>query len=182
VHQRTLLIVLFCAVASVGRADYFFTWNGLSGDFHAGFEVTDSEMQSNSVFDSPLFMSSLSITSIDGTIYHDSNTGYTSGQFGPPFILNCQLWTPNNDYWINIDAGPQNGMNGVLFEWSASSQLLNTEHGYWSYAYVSEPNSAALMTFAAGILLIHRTRLLPPFASALRHAGCRKRQKATVPP
>jgi len=141
------------------RADYLFTWHsmGVQQVFQGSFAVTDAEIQSNAAFGSALFTSSISVTSPDGITYHDNRPeDSVFGQFGPPFELDFQLWSDNNDSWIHVEAGPPNGMLGVIAEWSASGEELNWQQGAWSVAAIPEPSATGLLAIGTGAWLIRR--------------------------
>jgi hypothetical protein len=142
-------MVLFCAVASVVRADYLFTWDGNSNLFKASFEVTDAEMQPGANFTSSLFTGSISVTGPNGITYHDTGEGIVLGSFSP-FQLDCQLWQDNNNSYIEVDAGPPNGMNGII------SGNNVEEFGIWSFTYIPEPSVTALLAIGFLLWLVRR--------------------------
>ncbi|SPE57222.1 exported hypothetical protein [Verrucomicrobia bacterium] len=115
---------LLCFGAQPALADYLFSWHGESNLWQASFEVTDAELQPGSSFGSPLFYSSLSFKGPDGIAFNGNNSSDSiSASFGPPFELNLQLWSDNNDFWVWIVDGPPNGMNGAILE-STSPDLV----------------------------------------------------------
>src|SRR4051812_42254875 len=66
-----LLVCLFSAQIVRGQGTMLFTWHGDSNFFQASFEATQVDLQPGSkLSDSPLFLSTLSITNPDGGMYH----------------------------------------------------------------------------------------------------------------
>jgi hypothetical protein len=80
-----MLAAITLSLATLGaRADYLFTWHGDSNVFKASFEVNGDEMQPGAVFNSPLFLSSISVTNPLGQTYHGGDSSSAgSGTYIP---------------------------------------------------------------------------------------------------
>jgi hypothetical protein len=152
-NAKPLLVIgVLCAATQLVRADYLFSWQGTSNLFKASFEVTDAEMQSGANFTSSLFTGSISVTSPNGITYHDTGEGTVFGSF-TPFQLDCQLWQDNNNSYVEVDAGPPNGMNGVI-----SGNNIG-EFGTWSFSYIPEPSVTALLALGGVAYFVKRRPL-----------------------
>jgi hypothetical protein len=156
-----LLMGILCLAAPLARADYVWTWHGFLNDFQGSFEVPDAEMQPGVDFGStsPLFYNTLSITStVENVVYNYATASYANagGYFagsGP------------NDFVLIIgfdDSTRQTGMTYYSGTGTMTENLLAqggdfSERGFWSYTYIPEPSTSALLTLgAAGWFLAQR--------------------------
>jgi len=155
--MKVLLLALFFPLASFAQGTFLFTWHGQSNFFQASFELTAAEMQPGAVFNSPLFYSSIEVTSLDGITYHGTPPdNFAAGDYISGFELALHL----NDFahGMELSAGASGAsMTGVMHEKPFSGGDLYFETGYWTYSEIPEPSSAILLT-AGCILLMHRKR------------------------
>jgi hypothetical protein len=144
---------LFCANAVLAQGTVLFTWHGNSNLFQASFEVTAAEMQPGAEWNSPLFLSSMSVTNPSGFSYHGgSSTSLGGGGVypdGSTWYVTFQL----NDYSRGTEVllGGQ-GSQGLIHEKPFSGPDIYFEPGYWTYAPIPEPSIGALSTL--GILTL----------------------------
>lgn len=155
-----LAVTLLSIHAASGQGTFEFTWHGESNYFQAAFDVTAAEMQPGAVFNSPLFLSSMSVTNPLGQTYHGGDSSSAGSGTYIPWGLNIQM----NDFSRNTEvllfnadfAGNTHRTSGVIEEKPFSDpNSLWSERGYWSVAQVPEPSTAALLA-VAGLLWFSR--------------------------
>ena|SRR5689334_1995128 len=145
--MKVLLLCLFLPLASFAQGTVLFTWHGSSNLFHASFEVTAAEMQPGAVWNSPLFLSSMSVTNPLGFTYHGSDGSNLGGggvyADGSTWYLSFQL----NDYSRGTEVllGGQ-GNQGLIHEKPFSGPDIYFEPGYWTYTPIPEPSTGALLS------------------------------------
>jgi len=147
---KPLFIALaFLPGAVMAQGTFLFTWHGNSNLFQASFEVTAAEMQPGAEWNSPLFLSSMSVTNPLGYSYHGGSSSSLGGGVNPDgstWYVTFQL----NDY----SPGPEvllggQGSQGLIHEKPFSGPDIYFEPGYWIYAYVPEPSTMSLLAVAA---------------------------------
>jgi hypothetical protein len=135
-----------------------FTWHGDSNYFQASFQVPLDELQPGVVF-GQMFQDTMSVINPLGQTYHGGDsTSAGSGSF-IPWGLTFQL----NDFQRSTEAvlhggffaGSQYRTAGDIREMSFSGAPLWSEQGYWTFAQIPEPSTAALLT-VAGLLWLSR--------------------------
>jgi len=158
--MRILFLVAFLPCAAFAQGTVLFTWHGDSNLFQASFEVTAPEMQPGAVWNSLLFLSSMSVTNPLGFSYHGGDSSSLGGggvyPDGSTWYLSFQL----NDYSRGTEvrlAGQ--GNQGLISEKTFSGPDLYFEPGYWSYAFVPEPSTGAFITLGVAVLGWRRFRI-----------------------
>src|SRR5712675_3602470 len=73
------VLLAICANRAHAQGTFLFTWHGNSNLFQASFEVTAAEMQPGAEWNSPLFLSSLSVTNPLGYSYHGGSSSSLGG-------------------------------------------------------------------------------------------------------
>jgi len=155
-----LVVTLLSIHAAVVQGTFEFTWHGESNYFQASFDIIAAEMQPGAVFNSPLFLSSISVTNPLGQTYHGGDSSSAGSGSYIPWGLNIQM----NDFSRNTEvllfnadfAGNTHRTSGIIEEKPFSDpNFLWSERGYWSVAQVPEPSTAALLT-VAGLLWLSR--------------------------
>jgi hypothetical protein len=154
---KLLLAILILPVCAFAQGTFLFQWHGQSNFFQASFELTASEMQPGAVFNSPLFYSSIEVTSLDGIVYHGTPPdNFATGDYMSGFELAFHL----NDFahGMELSAGASgSGMTGVMHEKPFSGGDLYFETGYWTYSEIPEPSVAALS--GIGVLLVRKIKV-----------------------
>src|SRR5437879_554502 len=84
-------LALLCANSIFAQGTFEFTWHGDSNYFQASFDVTGAEMQPGAVFNSPLFLSSMSVTNPLGQTYHGGDSSSAGSGSYIPWGLNIQM-------------------------------------------------------------------------------------------
>jgi len=160
----SLSIVLLLSTASVvAQGTFEFTWHGDSNFFQASFDVTGAEMQPGAVFNSPLFLTSISVTNPLGQTYHGGDSSSAGSGSYIPWGLNIQM----NDFLRNTEvllfnadfAGNTHRTSGIVEEKPFSDpNFFWSERGYWSVAQIPEPTSIALLSGFGLIYWVVRKR------------------------
>jgi hypothetical protein len=143
--RKLVLLVLFATLSGVAKthADYLWTWHGDSNYFQGTFEVTDQEMLPNSHFTSPLFTNTLNFSSLDGVVYHGTNSDvFLSAGFGPPLHASLVLYDSLTQARLSVAVVPNQG--SAIAEISNLSSGNNGENGFWSFSRIPEPSVTAL--------------------------------------
>ena len=151
-------LALVCANPLFAQGTFEFTWHGDSNYFQAMFEVTGAEMQPGAVFNSPLFLSSMSVTNPAGQTYYGGDSSSAGSGSYIPWGLNIQM----NDFSRNTEvllfnadyAGNTHRTSGIIEEKPFSDpNFLWSERGYWSVAQVPEPSLGSMLIAGA---IVHR--------------------------
>jgi hypothetical protein len=154
----TGFVIAVCANVHA-QGTVLFTWHGSSNLFQASFEVTAAEMQPGAEWNSPLFLSSMSVTNPLGFSYHGGDSSSLGGggvyPDGRTWYVTFQL----NDYSRGTEVllGGQ-GSQGLIHEKPFSGPDIYFEPGYWTYAQIPEPNVLSLLSVGSGLLLILKKR------------------------
>jgi hypothetical protein len=156
------MALLFFAGSVMGQGTFEFAWHGDSNYFQASFDVTAAEMQPGAVFNSPLFLSSMSVTNPLGQTYHGGDSSSAGSGSYIPWGLDFQLNNFSRNTELVIIGGGLSGSDhrtaGLMWEQPmSSSDFLWYERGYWSVAQIPEPSTAALLS-TAGIICLWRRR------------------------
>jgi hypothetical protein len=163
-----LSICLLSREAAVAQGTYLFTWHGDSNFFQATFSVTQAEMQPGASFNSSVFYDSISVASISGVSYYYATSGSAMGD-ASPFALSIDLLNLSHGTEVHLGAGSD--FTGIADEKPFSGPHLYTELGYWSYQYVPEPSTSALLCLGTAVWFL-RTRT----ATSRREALLSKRE------
>lgn len=138
-----------------------FTWHGDSNFFQATFEVPISDLQPSVQF-SDMFMQTLAVTNPLGQYYLGSDPSSGGSGYYIPWDLNVQLNDFQRSTELLITGGGLSGSThrtgGLMWERPmSSSTFLYFEPGYWSWAQIPEPSSAAVL-FLGGMTWLSRRK------------------------
>jgi len=152
-----LLFFLALPVASFAQGTFLFTWHGQSNLFQASFEVTQAEMQPGAPLGSSVFFNSISFTSSLSAVSYKFNSSLDPVGGGlNPWSWGMIIYNTQTGTQINVSGGepPIGAMQGLIIEhpFQPGQDFYYTEGGYWSFAAVPEPSTAALSTL--GILTL----------------------------
>lgn len=139
-----------------GQGTYLWTWHGNQNFFQASFEVTAAEMVPGSLFTSQLFSNSITVSSLDGIIYHLTPSGGALGKFNPPLGLNLVLFDEATTSRLSATVVPSQG--ALIDEFSNLPQGRNTETGFWTVTAIPEPSAGLLIMLGALIADARRKR------------------------
>jgi hypothetical protein len=146
--------IALCTNAGLAQGTMLATWHNQNGPiqgnlFQASFQIYDSEMAPGSDFSvTRLFDQTLTVTSPDhvfpalgvGALIEATPTGGGCGFTGPggSLYLSAGLRDlANTSYWVGVgDSDIFEAVNGIT---------TYRERGYWTFAPVPEPSSAALL-------------------------------------
>ena len=152
-------VVLLYSHSLLAQCIVLFTWHGDSNYFQASFQVPVDELQLGVVF-GQMFQDTMSVTNPLGQTYHGGDsTSAGSGSF-IPWGLTFQL----NDFQRSTEAVLHGGFfvgspyrtAGDIREASFSGPTLWYETGYWTYAQIPEPSTAAFLGIAGIRWLLRR--------------------------
>jgi len=155
-----LLFFLVLPVASFAQGTFLFTWHGNSNYFQASFIVTAAEMQSGATFSSPDFTNSVQVDSLSASSYNlKSNPNFILGGVNPwSWEIAMFDFNRGTEIFLNSTTLPLGSMAGTIEEKPMSGSDLFFERGYWTYAEVPEPSTAALSLISIGCLFMMRRR------------------------
>ncbi len=134
-----------------------FSWHGDSNFFQAAFQVPMSDLQPGVQF-SDMFMQTLAVTNPVGQTYHGGDSTSAGSGYYAPWDLSVQMNDFQRSTQLGIAGGPLFGSSyrtsGSIWEQPMSSTpFLWSENGYWSWAQIPEPSSAAFLITGALVAL-----------------------------
>jgi PEP-CTERM motif len=138
-----------CANSALAQGTRLFTWHNAQGPnntFFASFQIYDYELTPETYFSgSHLYEQTLVVTSPDHTWY--GGGGYASRFIGSDLYLDLICRDPAFP-GVEVDLYG----NGGIAE-TTTAGIRFRENGFWTYAPVPEPSSAAFLTL--GLLALY---------------------------
>jgi hypothetical protein len=132
-----------CASSALAQGTMLYTWHYLNspqGLFQASFQIHAWEQTPGTWFSGThLFDQTLTVTSPDHTWASGTSVSYASGFTGPGASLFLDAIVSDSFGYVAVDAGAisEHTSGGIVWE-----------PGYWTFAAVPEPSSAAFLVAA----------------------------------